>query len=68
MDDEQTDVDEEQIGIMYVAVDGLRWGPYCMACAEEMEDEDALPTGISTLPRMVSEGKFDCPKCGNRIA
>ena len=60
-----------QTGITFVEVDGREFGPYCMACAERMEEADDLPiasdTGISTQPHLASGGPFECERCGDTI-
>ena len=60
-----------QNGITFVEVDGREFGPYCMACAERMEESDNLPiasdTGISTKPHMAFDGPFECERCGDTI-
>lgn len=64
---------DKQIGIVYVAVSGRKGAPYCMTCAEEMEEYEELPIGsvsdtyIGTEPHMASDGEFECVRCDDEI-
>jgi len=61
----------EQTGITYVGVDGRTYGPYCLACAERLEEDGEAPGGqdtrIGTEPHMASDGPFRCVECDDLI-